>query len=93
MAALSRQQCPVCRGRKEIEPGPITNVRDIVIKASGPLASIYSCPYCNFFVKVPKGVPGVGRGYGLASGSTAQSEVVAHIKREHADKLSKGEYR
>ncbi len=56
----------------------------------GPMASVAYCPFCNpprpFLVRVPKG-RGMGKGYGLAAGSTARAKVAAHIKELHAEKL------
>jgi hypothetical protein len=70
----------------------ITNVRDLVKRVSGPLATVYCCPFCTFHTRTPKGRVlgggmGQGRGYGLAQGSRNQAAVVAHIKAAHADKL------
>lgn len=67
------------------------NVRELVKRYSGPLATTYCCPYCNFHTRTQKyaalGRGGAGRGYGLAEGSRNQAAVVAHIKEHHADKL------
>lgn len=72
----------------------ITNVRELVRKHSGPLSTVYCCPYCNFVKRVRKAVPGGmgggGRGSGLRNGSINHAAVVAHIKEAHADKLAAG---
>lgn len=74
---------------------PITNVRELVQVARGPLATVYCCPYCRFITKTVKygalGRAGGGRGYGLSQGSINHSAVVAHIKAAHAEKLAVGE--
>lgn len=68
------------------------NVRELVITVKGRpggIASVYVCPYCTtFYKRVPKGTTGTGRGYGLATASTASAAVVAHVKKAHADKLA-----
>lgn len=63
------------------------NVRDLVKRYSGPMVTVYACPFCKHVERVRKGTTGTGRGYGLAAGSRAQSACVAHIKAAHADKL------
>lgn len=59
-------------------------VRHLVIKASGPMASVYACPFCKHMEKIPRGLPGVGRGHGLRTGGGAHSRMSAHIRQEHA---------
>lgn len=56
-------------------------------KHSGPFATVYACPRCSFFIKVPKSHPAnrVGRGYGLRTGGAAFSQMAAHVRREHPD--------
>lgn len=68
------------------------NYRRHVLKFSGPLATVYACPFCPdpmraFRVTVKKGsfeTRGMGRGSGLANGSRAHSAVARHIAEEHA---------
>jgi hypothetical protein len=64
------------------------NVRSLVQRFSGPLSTVYCCPFCRHVERVPKGTRGQGRGYGLRAGSQAQAACVAHIKATHADKLT-----
>ena len=52
---------------------------------SGPMASVRCCVICGHIEKFPKGVQGVGRGYGLAQGSKSQGRMIQHIKAEHPD--------
>jgi hypothetical protein len=58
---------------------------------TGPLAFVAYCPFCPsnkaFSITVPRGRPGVGRGHGLASASSARAKVCAHIKAEHAEMI------
>jgi hypothetical protein len=53
----------------------------------GPLATIRSCtaPGCNFTVKVKKGNPSVGRGYGMREGNKARGKIIQHIKQDHPE--------
>lgn len=64
------------------------NVRNLVVKASSPIATVYACPFClKFHTRVPKGQRGAGRGFGLATSSIASASVVAHIRSAHPEKL------
>lgn len=56
-----------------------------IAKIRGPMATIYSCPCCPFFIKVPRSRPGTGagRGYGLRTGGAAFSKMCAHVRTEH----------
>lgn len=66
------------------------NVRKLIVTASSASASTYACPFClRFYRKVRKGQTGVGRGAGFREASWAHSDVVAHIRAEHADELEK----
>jgi hypothetical protein len=62
---------------------------DRVYKFNGPLARVYACPYCKFFIKLPKGGLGRIRGWGAwqAYSAGASSRTAAHIRAEHADKF------
>lgn len=65
------------------------NARALVHKTSGALATVYACPFCRRFSKVMrKGIPGVGRGYGLALGGAYSAQVAAHIRAEHPEKVT-----
>ena len=65
------------------------NARKLVQRVSGPLATVYCCPFCTSFrATVRKGFnQGAGRGYGLREGSKAHAAVVRHIHEAHASKL------
>jgi hypothetical protein len=62
--------------------------RHLVKKHSGPLATVYTCPFCKFSLSFPKGRPGVGRGHGLRHGGALHSKLAAHIRAEHPDQLA-----
>lgn len=57
--------------------------RKLVQRVSGPLATIYACPFCKHFTKLRKGLVGVGRGYGIGQGGKLHSQMSAHIRSEH----------
>jgi hypothetical protein len=59
--------------------------RALVRKVSGPLGTTYCCPFCMYVERMRKGQAGVGRGYGLAVGSSLHAKVTNHIKAQHAD--------
>jgi hypothetical protein len=70
------------------------NARDLVQKFSGPLATAYGCPFCNHVLRfkhvgntIRAGT--VGRGYGLRMGGTLHSQMGAHIRAEHPDKVTR----
>jgi uncharacterized protein YbaR (Trm112 family) len=62
--------------------------RRLVQKFSGPMATIYACPYCKHFLKVRKNTRGTGRGYGLREGGTAHSQMGKHIREIHAELIA-----
>ena len=59
-----------------------------ITSVSGPLRAVKSCKLCNFYVSYPKGLRGVGRGYGLAAGGKAISEMRRHVRDNHAEILN-----
>ena len=63
------------------------NYNDHYIEFRGPLAVIRACKYCGFKVRLDKGIPGVGRGYGMREGNKARGQIIQHLKKEHGDKL------
>lgn len=46
------------------------------------IATVRSCPFCNYFVKVPWRVS-----MGRPNDGGAHSKVAGHIRREHADTI------
>lgn len=63
--------------------------RALVKRTSGALATIYACPFCKNYCQIMrKGIPGVGRGYGLGMGGALSSRVAAHIRKEHPEKIT-----
>jgi hypothetical protein len=62
--------------------------RALVGKTSGPMASVYSCPFCKHHEIIRRPPRGHGdRGFGLRTGGPAHSRLGAHIRAEHGDKL------
>jgi len=55
---------------------------------SGPLRAVKSCLLCDFFVSYPKGLRGVGRGYGLAAGGQAMGELRRHVRDVHPEVMT-----
>lgn len=73
--------------------------RRLVQKFSGPLATVYVCPFCSYREAFKSGgrhaeLWGLkngrsnGRGYGLAMGGALHSKVAAHIRAAHAENLA-----
>lgn len=56
----------------------------------GPLATVYSCPFCKALIVNKHSRPGhkVGRGFGLRTGGAAHSKMRAHIRAAHPDKVA-----
>lgn len=50
----------------------------------GPLGVLRACLLCMFHTTVRKGIPGVGRGYGMRMGNKARGEMTQHFKTAHA---------
>ena len=76
--------------RKPQDRSRIDAAREHMLVFRGPMAKVYSCPFCPFFHKLPK--VGFQRIVGphawLAHSAAASSRVAAHILREHPDKLA-----
>lgn len=53
----------------------------------GPMAVVRACDFCGHIEKIPVGVPGVGKGYGMREGNKARGRMIQHIKDKHADKF------
>jgi hypothetical protein len=70
------------------------HARRLIKTTSGPLATIYQCPFCKHHSIMRKGIRGVGRGYGLGMGGKLSAEMGAHIRASHpaelADAIAKG---
>jgi len=67
-------------------------LRDLILKASGPLAVVYACPLCSkHSVRISKGTRGTGRGHGLALGSMARADVIKHMKAAHPELLTEAQ--
>ncbi len=49
----------------------------------GPRMVIRSCRWCKHMELVPKGLRGVGRGYGMREGNKARGRMIQHVKVEH----------
>lgn len=62
--------------------------RALVKRASGPLATVYACPFCPYSEVMRKGLRGVGRGYGLGVGGALSSKVAAHIRAHHPEAIA-----
>lgn len=62
--------------------------RAMIRTTRGGIATVYACPFCREFRKLPKGRAGVGRGYGLGMGGKLTAELGAHIRAEHAAELA-----
>ena len=62
--------------------------KDLFRKVEGPLAVVRICKICGHQEVVKKGLPGVGRGYGLREGNKARGRMIQHINECHkkADK-------
>jgi len=56
----------------------------VPVKHPGPRGTSYACPFCKFYLFIPRG-PGQGRGHGLRTGGAAYSKVAAHIRAEHPE--------
>jgi hypothetical protein len=63
--------------------------RRLVRKASGPAATVYCCPFCNYSERFRNGIRGVGRGHGLRMGGTLHPKVAAHIRAAHPCQLER----
>ncbi len=66
--------------------------RRLVQTFSGPMATVYACPFCRHllsFKHVGNGIRAgsVGRGYGLRMGGALHSQMGAHIRAAHPDRI------
>jgi hypothetical protein len=52
-------------------------------EVSGPRAVVRQCQCCKHFELVRKGIPGVGRGYGMREGNKARGRIIQHFKTAH----------
>lgn len=54
----------------------------------GPRAVVRGCLFCKHFEKIQKGLPGVGRGYGMREGNKARGRMIQHVKEEHPEQYA-----
>ena len=66
---------------------PRTRIQDDLMFTymSGPLAVVRACRLCRHIVKIPKGLRGAGRGYGMREGNKARGEMIQHFKAVHME--------
>lgn len=69
--------------------GKKVHADDLMFKVStGPLAVIRQCLHCKHFEIVRKGLPGVGRGYGMREGNKARGRIIQHVKTAHPEQYA-----
>ena len=67
----------------------ISNIYNAFVReASGPLAIVRVCKICGHFETVKKGIPGVGRSYGMREGNKARGRIIQHIKDNHPESVN-----
>jgi len=66
----------------------MANDKAIFTVHEGAFMVVRGCRFCKHIEKVRKGIPGVGRGYGMREGNKARGRMIQHVKEAHPEQYA-----